>query len=484
MKQMTKKWIIYGISLLFVFGFRFVPAIPAMTASGMQVLGVFIGTLILWLTTSIDWPSILCLAGLSFVPELTMSSILSSSLGNSTFAFLLFTFMCTFALSQTPFIKRCAVAFICNRLAQKGSWWFVTLYCLSVTVIGLFISPSVLYVIYMPILETICQELKLEKGDKLAGALGLGQLFCCCFACGMTPIAHVFPVMAIGFYQTAAGVTVSYASYMAFAIPVGIISFLAMMFLFRFVLRPDMSKLKDLDLKRLKSELAPVDKREILTLVIFFAVVAMWVAPEFFKTSLPALYQFFNSMGTAFPPMLGAISLFILSVDGQPLLNFKEAMGKGVQWGSLIMAAATLAVGSAMTNGEIGLTAWLSAAIEPALRNLSPMVIVLTFAVWAAVMTNVCSNMVTVTVVCTVAIPICMASGGALNTSAVACSIGMLASYAFILPPAHPNVALAIGTGWTSTAQIIKYGTILIVIAITAALVVGYPIAGTLMPVV
>lgn len=53
----------------------------------MQVLGIFIGTLILWLTTAIDWPSILCLAGLAFVPEQKMNGILASSFGNSTFAY-------------------------------------------------------------------------------------------------------------------------------------------------------------------------------------------------------------------------------------------------------------------------------------------------------------------------------------------------------------------------------------------------------------
>lgn len=116
-----KKKVIYILSLLCVFGFRFLPPLSGMTQSGMQVLGVFIGTLILWLTTAVDWPSILCLAGLTLVPELTMNSILGSSFGNATFAFLLFTFICTYALSKTMFVKRCAIAFISNKIAQKGS---------------------------------------------------------------------------------------------------------------------------------------------------------------------------------------------------------------------------------------------------------------------------------------------------------------------------------------------------------------------------
>ena len=90
-------------------------------------------------------------------------------------------------------------------------------------------------------------------------------------------------------------------------------------------------------------------------------------------------------------------------------------------------------------------------------------------------MTNVASNMVTVTVVCAVAIPLCMASGGAVSTPAIAMIIGMLASYAFVTPPAHPNVPLAIGSGWTKTGQVILYGTILMVISIVVTVVSRLP---------
>lgn len=477
----NKNLLINLISLLFIFGFRFVPAFPGMTISGMQVLGVFIGVLILWLTSAVDWPSVLCLAGLTFVPELSMNSILAKSLGNSTFAFLLFTFMCTYAVSQTSFVKRCAIAFISNKIASKGSWWFVTLFCLSVLIIGMFISPVVLFVIYLPIHETICNELKLEKNDKLANALMLGMMFCCCFSCGMTPIAHVFPVMALGFYQQATGASIGYASYMAAAIPVGIICFVVMLLLFRFVMRPDMNKLKNLDLSSLKAELNPLENREKVILAIFFAVVAMWVIPEFFKAVLPGFYAFFNAQGTTFPPLLGSVAMFIITVDGKPLLTFKDVMSKGIQWGSLMMAAATLAVGAAMTNADIGLTTWLSGSIEPLISGLAPTVVVFAFMAWAYVMTNACSNMVTVTVVCAVAIPICLTSGGALNAPAMASMIGMAASYAFVLPPAHPNVAIAIGSGWTSTSQILKYGLVLMIVAMVATLALGYPIASALM---
>lgn len=477
-----KKTIIYIVALLFILLGRFIPAPAGMTASGMQVLAILLGVLLLWLTTSIDWPSFLGLAGLVFVPELKMAGILSSSFGNATFAFLLFTFLCTYAVGQTSFVRKCAITFISNKIASKGSWYFITVYCLSVLLIGMFMSPVVLFVIYMPILDTICNELKLEKNDKLANVLMLGTLMSCAISCGMTPISHTFPIMALGFYQEmSGGLTISYTAYMGACIPVGIICFIVMLLTFRFIMRPDTRKLKNLDLSALKAEIQPMDKREKFILTIFFSVIAMWILPDFIKPLLPEVSEFFSSKGTTFPPMIGAIAMFMISVDGKPLLNFKEAMAKGVQWGGLIMAAATLAIGSAMTNTDIALTSWISGSIEPALASLAPLAIILVFTIWAFVMTNACSNMVTTTVVCAVAIPICLASNGTLSAAAMASMIGMAASYAFILPPAHPNVALAIGTGWTNTSQVIRYGVIVMITAIIATISVGYPIAAALM---
>lgn len=477
----TKKILCCIFSTLAVLFFRFLPAPSGMTPSGMQVLGVFLGTVILWLSESISWPSLLCLAGLSLVPEMKMTAILTSSFGSTIFAFLLFTFLCTYALGQTSFIKRCAVRLITNKLASKGAWWLITCYCLSVLLIGMIMSPSVLFVIFMPIYETICQELKLEKSDKLANSLALGTLYCCAISCGMTPISHAFPVMAMDFCQQMAGRTISYGSYMAAAIPVGLICFAAMLLMFRFILRPDTTRLKNLDLSKLKAEISPLQVREIWIIGIFAAVVAAWLIPELMKGILPGIYSFFKDRGTAFPPMIGALMLFMLSVDGKPLLDFRDAMAHGVQWGSLIMAAAALAIGSALTHPDIALTNWLSGAIKPLLSGMAPLMIVLLFMVWTFLMTNACSNMVTTTVVCALAIPVALASSGQIHPAAVAAMIGMGASYAFILPPAHPNVALAAGSGWTNTSQLLCCGLVLMAVAIAATMGVGYPLASTIM---
>lgn len=380
------------LGLLCMFLGKVLPPAGGLTPAGMQVLGIFAGVLIMWLTIAIHWPSLLGIAMLATVPGLSLNKLLAVSVGNSTFSFLLFTFMCTYALSKTPFVKRCAIGFICSRIARKESWWFLISYCASVLIIGMFMSPVVLFVIYLPILDAICEELQLRNEDSLTNSLVLGQLICAEMSCGMTPIAHVFPIMALGFYSAATGKSIAYGDYMLFAVPVGLICFAALMLIFRFVLKPDISKVANLDFDALEKTIPPMEKYEKMVLSICVAVVIMWIVPGFLKSSFPGIYQFFKNQGTAFPPLVGASLLCLLTLEGKPLLDFKEAVSKGVDWGSIIMAAGTLALGAAMTNKTVGITAWISQTIAPLLQSASAATMVLFIIAWASIQTNVSSK--------------------------------------------------------------------------------------------
>ena len=464
------------LGLLCMFLGKVLPPMGGLTSAGMQVLGIFAGVLVMWLTIAIHCPSLLGIAMLATVPGLNLNKLLAVSVGNSTFSFLLFTFMCTYALSKTPFVKRCAIRFICSRIARKGSWWFLISYCASVLIIGMFMSPVVLFVIYLPILDAICEELQLQNKDSLTNSMVLGQLICAEMSCGMTPIAHVFPIMALGFYSAATGKTIAYGDYMMFAVPVGLICFGALMLIFRFVLKPNMSKIANLDFDALEKTVPPMEKYEKIVLSICALVVIMWIVPGFLKSSCPGIYQFFKNQGTAFPPLVGASLLCLLTLGGKPLLDFKEAVSKGVDWSSIIMAAGTLALGAAMTNKTVGITEWITQTIAPLLQSASAASLVLFLIAWASIQTNVSSNMVTVTVVTAIAIPLCNATNGAVNTAVVCALIGMIASYAYATPPAHPAVALAIGSEKTTTGQVLKLGIAMMIVAVAVTVAVGYPL--------
>ena len=464
--------IIIPISIILCFVGQFIPSVNGLSSDAFGVIFIFIGVLLLWLTIGIDWPSLLCLFALGFIDKFGFNKVLSSSFGNSTFAFLLFTFVCTYALSKTSLIKRIALTFVNFKVAQKNSYLFIFFFLLATLILGLFISPSVLFVILLPILNEIISLLNIEKDDKISKVLMLGLGFTVSISSGMTPIAHVFPILAIN----AANIEVSTFEYIAIAFPAGLVLFLLTYLVLILCIRPKKDGLNFENVANLKKSLQKLDKKDIITLIIFISVLVLWIVPSIFEFIYYPIYEFFNKYGTIMPPLLGTILLCVIRVEEKPLLEVGDAFKNGVPWASLIMCAATLALGEAIKSEDVGLITYLQTNLGNSLVSLSPIILLIIFALWAAIQTNLSSNMVTATLVGTVASTVIASTFSTLNLEATICIIGMLSSFAFATPPSMPHIAIISSSETLSTKEVFIYGLIIMLLSVLVALLISYPI--------
>lgn len=92
------------------------------------------------------------------------------------------------------------------------------------------------------------------------------------------------------------------------------------------------------------------------------------------------------------PPLLGCIILFIVHVDGERIMNFKETASKGVLWGSILMTAAATQLGACLTNQDVGISSWLTGALQPLTAHMPVIGMILFFMTWAVIETNFSSN--------------------------------------------------------------------------------------------
>ena len=422
----TKKTIATIIGVLLMFGCQFLPPVFGLTPLGMQVAGIFIGTILLWMFVSVTWPSILCIIALILSPLYTYSSGLSGSMGGWITSFVLFSSMVTYTLGQT--------------------------------------------------------ELKYEKGDRFPQIVVLGILFFASLSTAATPIAHTVTTMALSLYENDAGVPVNFVSYTIFGVAACLVTFAASMVLTKFVCRPGTERLSSLDSSVLKSETTPMSRQEKYTLLVFVLVVAMWLLPGIIAPVLPEVASAISSLGTPTPAMIGACLLCVLHVEGKPLMNFNEAVAKGVPWGAVFMVAATSVLGSALTHEEAGITAVVSGALSPIIGSMSPIIFVLFIALATVMITNFASNTVTVTLMYSISLP--LVYGGAIpgvDPAALTCVIGACACVACATPPSTAHAAIAAGSGWLNTDTMLKYGLLWSVTAAVIFAVVGYPIAAAIM---
>lgn len=476
------KLILSAVAVILMFFAKFFPPVLGLTDVGMQILGIFIGTLLLWLFVDTTWPSVLAMVALVLSPLYTYSQVMSGSWGNWIVAFLIFSNMVTYTLTQSGFLKRVAIWFITRPMAQKSPWLFLGLLFLAPLVIGAFMSPIPTFVVFVPIIEQIFVELGYTKGERFPKLITLGILAVSSISTATTPIAHTFPILAMSLYAKDTGSTIDFLSYTAAGVASGIIMFLGILLLFRFVFKPDMSRLKNLDVNTLSKNQDKLSVQEKVSLAVFGVVVVLWMLPGVLKYIAPSVASFLDSLGTPVPAMIGVILLSIIKVEGKPMLNFKEAASKGVPWNAIILVAATMILSSALTNADAGITTALISLISPLVQGMSATMFVLLVIMLTAILTNFISNTVAVTMLYSIALPIVFAAPEmGVNPAALASMIGAASCVAMATPPSTAHAALASGTGWLDTKVMLSHGMLITILCGLTLALVGYPIAAVLM---
>ena len=413
-----------------------------MSTATIALLIIFTVSIILWTFGKIEWGSILCLCGLMMLPGVTPATIFTSSFGNNTIMFLIFSMLLTYGLNQTGILKRIAMLFINNPIAKKNSYTFIGFYFLSMLIIGSFIAPTTLFILYFGIVTEIFNCLGWEKGNPIARRMMVGTGFFASISCAMTPIAHTFPIMALGFYENTVGTAISYGEYLKYSLPIGLILGIAAFGL----LCIKLPKLNDINYSY---KLEKISTKEILSLIIFILVILWWVIVGIW----PAKFTILNALGTAFPAMMGCVLMAIMNC-----LNIKEGMSKGVSWSSILLCAATLALGSVLKMDEFGILPLITSFIGD---NIS-MLLIICFAI---ILTNIISNIVTTTLSFNIFIPVLIASG-MINPAIATIAIGIGASLAYALPSSIAHIALAGGSGWATSKDMLKYGSVMVIISI------------------
>lgn len=472
------------LSLALIIGSRFMPPAYGLNSNAWGVLGIFFGSLLMWITISIDWPSMITLLALGFLPVFGFGRTFSGAFGNSTVAFLLFTFALVYPLSKTNFVRRCTVGFITNAIARRGPWYFVCFLFAAVTFMGLFISPSVLFVAFMPFLEDIFAVLEVKKGGKVGNMIMMGTAICISLSSGMTAIGHVWPTMAIGYYAAATGRDINQFQFMAFGIPTGILLIVLLILVFKIFYRPD--DIRDIDPAKamaLRGTVPPADRREKIILGTMILVVLLWVGPSLLRGVAPDLYRTINSYTTAMPPLLGCIILFIVKDKGERIMNFREVTSKGILWGSILMTGAATWLGACLTNKDVGISEWLTATLQPLTASMPLSSMILFFMTWAILETNFSSNIVTTTVVSAVALSVLTAMPeGSVSVASVLSMVGFAAAVCNMTPAGQSTInTVAIGSGWTSAKDMFIWGGIFAFMAIIVLTYVGYPLGAMIM---
>lgn len=466
------------VSLLIIAVFWVAPAPAPLTQVGMRVIGVFIGTVLMLSLVDTVWPAILAVALLGRTGVATLNEAIAGTLGSWIVYFVLMSFVMTYALNKSGFTDRLVAKFMSMKFVSKSPWVFT----ISMATIGLILAcfmdqvPAAAFMLMFA--NKVYEELGYTKKDAYPHVANIMVIYAVIIGGAMTPISHSLALLGMGIYEAAAGASMSLFTYLAFGVPTGLVLYVFLTVIMRLICRNvDMSKFKDFDVQRVLKHQGKMQLRELITVIIFFGTVVMWMLPGIAGMFTEAAWvTALNDYGITFWAILSVVLMSVISVNNEPLINLKEVMNGQINWAILIFIAIGVYLGSAMSAESTGINAWITSNITPLTTSVPPVVVVIIITAAGVLLTNFASNVSTITVMTGVGVSLALASGGAINPAGIALCTTMAGSCAYLLPSSFACIAMLHGNEWSDSKKVYIFGIIMMVASSLAIGLVGYSV--------
>ncbi len=465
--------------------FRYLPiSLPEVTPVGMEVLGIFLGTLYLWTFADPIWGSILSIGMLGFSHYGTMNEVLAQAFGAPVTVQVLFMLIMSGGLAYYKISAYLGRFFLTRKFTNGKPWLFLGVLCAGCYFIAGFINAFTPIFVLWPVLYGIFDDVGYKKGDAFPRVALTMIVIASLIGFPMAPFAQNGLALLSNFEKITAEmpggpIVVNSGAYLATAIILGMIMIAVAILFCKFVLRPDVSKMKNFNVETFaKNPLPPMSLQQKLYCAGFVLVILGLMLPSLFPT-LPL-------MSTLKPAVYGitmtvAALMAAIHIKGQPILDIPKVLANNVSWGSYFIIMAAVFLGSVLTNPSTGVSAFLSVVLSPIFQGMSPVVFIVLILGLGAFLTNICNSLV----IGMILQPIIMTYSiqtGADARPIVTLMIQFVLLSAAVTPAASPFAAiLHSNKEWIPTKYVYQYTLPIVLLEMAIMLLVGIPLTSILM---
>ncbi|MDO4571886.1 MAG: SLC13 family permease [Clostridia bacterium] len=460
-----------------------VPAANGLTEIGVRTLGAAAAVIYLWLFVGVDWTSLLAIVLFALAGTLPFSTILANSAGSIPVLFIVTMSAISIALQESGVLNRLINWFITRKLLRGRPWLFLGFFFAAVYIVSCFMDIAACCLIALPIAKEVCREIGYQDDDKFSIVMCLSVIWFGMWGYAATPISHTVAIIVMGLIEQVTGVTVSVFDFMKVGIPGTLALCVASFLVFRFILRPDVSKFVNYDPEARRSAAMPrkMSKAEKRTLTVFILVVLAFLFPDLTAGILPSASAFVGSLTIGTPAILGVAALVLIRADGKPLLDFNVAVKK-IPWSAVMLVIGMFVMAPCLTADSTGIKVWIANLLSP-LTSGSATWFALTFVVTAfcAISTNFMSCNAVANIVYSLVGPVALALAPTVNPIALGIVVAIAANIGIMTPAASAASAVVLGNG-VSTVDGMRWGALMIPISIIICLLIVYPLALTVFP--
>lgn len=463
------------IGILITFGFGSLPPFEPITPMGMNVLGIFLGMIFLWSFVSILWPSLLGIVALMISDYAPAAKILAMSFGDTVPVLILFAMVLFGAIQHAGVTHYISRWFLTRKIINGKPVVFSFIFIYATYVLAALSANILPILLFMwAILYSVLEDVGYKKGDKYTAIMVIGTMFGAISGQGAKPFTGS-ALMIVGAYEKVAQVPMNYLHYMLFGFIMCSLGVVFYALLIKFVFRPDMSKIAEINIERFeKDKLPPMNACQKIMMASLFGYLIMVLLPSILPKAWPGI-GLLAKMGPLGVVILFVVGLSLFRLNGKPILEFKEIAAKYLVWDVYLLVCMAMVISSAMTAGPTGITEFLKESLDPLLGGRSSFTFCIIFVIFGVGITQFANNGV-MGVLFMPIIKVFSEQNGT-NFEAVATLLIFALHIAFLTPAASPYAAILYGNkDWVTQGEVFKYGLSICAMIVLMYVFIGIPV--------
>ena len=449
--------IILGPSLFFIFYFLIHP-FDGMNSQSHAIFCSVLWIATWWITEAIPIPvtSLLPLVLFPLTGGLDLK-LTASSYGDKIIYFYMAGFFLAIAMEKWNLHKRIALNIINVVGYNKKS--MVLGFMIATAFLSMWLSNTSTSIMMLPIGIAIVSQVSLKKNilnSNFGKVLMLGIAYSASIG-GFATIYGTPPnLILLSNIEEYFNLSIDFFSWFIMAFPLScILLFICWYYLVNFSF--DLSSLSNVSKKTISSKLKELGKikyEEKAVLLIFIVFILGLLSKQFISEFIPQIDDTIIAISIA-------IFLFLIkSSDGENnLIEWSD--GVKLPWGIILLFGGGLSIATAMKSS--GLALWIG-ELAYNIDSLDLILIVLIIVVIVNFLTEITSNLATVSMLLPILASISISLG--IHPYIIMVSATIAASCAFMLPVATPPNAVVFGSGYLKMTDMVKTGLVMNVISI------------------
>ena len=392
-KKPASYWIHAVISVAIMLCFGFIPPLGGdITPFGMKVLGIFVGTFYGWIFVDFFWTSLLGVILLGLTSYGTIPEVFTEGISNTmTLNMLLMFAFCAF-LEKTGLLNWITYWLISRKILIGHPWRFTAMFLFTIIPISLIGGIYAGIVLLWKIFGNVCDLTGYTKEDLyttyvISGIASLGGIVSICFP------FQPFTQLCFGLAAGAAGISeFPVLQWSSMGVVNIVVMFVAYLFLGKFILRVDVSKLNNMGdaMGQYRNQKMDSDQRFGMILLLIFLVLI--ILPSVITGPVQVFCNKFSILGAC---CLCIVAAYIYQEwRGTKLYTFGNMVTDGVSWELMMLFIVTFPLCTAMESAEAGVISTVVATLMPIVNKISPIVFLILITVIFCAITQVAHNLV------------------------------------------------------------------------------------------